>query len=219
MKYNRRDDKMELLRNIISRTKKGQYSSSHLFYSKESAKILKEANIRVILIIRDPRDVVVSHFHWITELNDKHRLHEYFKNLPTNHARLKASIKGVSGKHSKDDKEYEGIGVWFDRFMPWTEKEYTITIKFEDIIGSKGGGDDKTQFRTIKNISKHLGLNMDDVSLRFIAENTYFKKARTFRKGTIGDWQNHFNDENRDLFKEVCGKWLIKLGYEKDNSW
>jgi hypothetical protein len=219
MKYNRREDGLNLLNDVITRTKRGQYSSAHLLYSDENAKVLEEANIKVLYIFRDPRDVVVSHFHWISELNERHRLHEYYKNLADNHARLKASIMGVDGKFSKDGKEFEGIGLWFEKFMPWVEKSYTLTIKFEDIIGSKGGGDDKAQFRTIKNIAEHLELDVDEHVLKDIAEKTYFKKARTFRKGTIGDWQNHFNDDNKELLKKACGNWLIKLGYEKDNNW
>lgn len=219
MKFNRRKDGTELLQRIVNRTKKGQYSSGHIFYSEKNSKILEDANFKVLFIIRDPRDVVISHFHWVTELNTIHRLHKYYKNLPDNDARLIASIKGIPGKYADDGKEFEGIGVWFNRFMPWLEKPYTLFIKFEDIIGPLGGGDQKKQFETIKNIAEHLELEVEEQTLKFISENTYFKKARTFRKGTIGDWKNHFNSENKELFKEICGDWLIKMGYEKDKSW
>jgi hypothetical protein len=39
------------------------------------------------------------------------------------------------------------------------------------------------------------------------------------RKGTPGDWKNHFTDEHRELFKEHLGDICVTLGYEKDNDW
>ena len=40
-----------------------------------------------------------------------------------------------------------------------------------------------------------------------------------YRKGKRGDWQNHFNDKHKAVFKEKYGDLLIKLGYEKDYNW
>jgi hypothetical protein len=39
------------------------------------------------------------------------------------------------------------------------------------------------------------------------------------RKGIVGDWENVFTERDRELFKEVAGDLLIKLGYEKSNDW
>jgi len=40
-----------------------------------------------------------------------------------------------------------------------------------------------------------------------------------YRKGTPGDWVNHFTDEHKRLFKERHGDLLIRLGYETDRNW
>ncbi len=40
-----------------------------------------------------------------------------------------------------------------------------------------------------------------------------------YRKGVIGDWRNHFNEENVAIFKEIAGETLIAAGYEQDNDW
>jgi hypothetical protein len=44
-------------------------------------------------------------------------------------------------------------------------------------------------------------------------------KSRTFRSGKTGGWREHFTDEHKQLFKDVAGDLLIKLGYEKNNNW
>jgi len=39
------------------------------------------------------------------------------------------------------------------------------------------------------------------------------------RKGTPGDWKNHFTERHKEEFKRLFDDVLIKLGYEKDNNW
>jgi len=45
------------------------------------------------------------------------------------------------------------------------------------------------------------------------------KRDDFYRKGTAGDWKNHFTAEDRRVFKEIAGDLLIRLGYERDDSW
>jgi hypothetical protein len=40
-----------------------------------------------------------------------------------------------------------------------------------------------------------------------------------FRKGTVGDWRNHFTAEAAAVFDQYAGDTLVRLGYEPDHSW
>lgn len=40
-----------------------------------------------------------------------------------------------------------------------------------------------------------------------------------YRKGTPGDWKNHFSPEHIRHFKDQFGDLLIKLGYESSPDW
>jgi hypothetical protein len=40
-----------------------------------------------------------------------------------------------------------------------------------------------------------------------------------YRKGSPGDWVNHFKPVHIEAFKRRFGDGLVHLGYEKDNSW
>lgn len=66
--------------------------------------------------------------------------------------------------------------------------------------------------------------------LGILWENEFSKKARGrklgqedvkshYRKGTPGDWRNHFEDIHYDYFYEHYQHVLTKLGYEQDSSW
>jgi hypothetical protein len=46
------------------------------------------------------------------------------------------------------------------------------------------------------------------------ADNSSF-----FRKGTAGDWRNHFTSESVDVFKATAGDFLIESGYEPNDHW
>lgn len=44
-------------------------------------------------------------------------------------------------------------------------------------------------------------------------------RKRFYRKGIAGDWKNHFSAEQKEIFKEIAGDMLIRLGYTKDMDW
>jgi hypothetical protein len=45
------------------------------------------------------------------------------------------------------------------------------------------------------------------------------QKSPTFRSGKTGEWKKYFTDEHKQLFKDVAGDLLIRLGYEQSNAW
>lgn len=40
-----------------------------------------------------------------------------------------------------------------------------------------------------------------------------------FRRGQVGDWRNHFTPDGAKWFSEKAGQALVDLGYEPDESW
>jgi Sulfotransferase domain len=44
-------------------------------------------------------------------------------------------------------------------------------------------------------------------------------KRSFLRKGIVGDWRKHFNQEAGEIFNRYAGSELILLGYERDRSW
>lgn len=218
MNSNRRDSTEELERKA-ARTKRGQYTSGHVFYNADNAAIVEEHDLEMPLIVRDPRDVVTSHFHYVSEKHPEHRLHDHYVSLPDDDARLMASIRGVDGAHTDDGDRLESIGEWMDAFLSWQEKPYVTVVRFEDLIGPNGGGSRDRQMETVRQLADHLEVTLSDDEVEYISQNVFSTSASTFRKGLIGDWKNHFTPEHVEAFKDEAGDWLVEMGYEDDADW
>ncbi len=87
------------------------------------------------------------------------------------------------------------------------------------MIGSAGGGSDEKQLENVRAITNYLGIDISEEQIIRVTKEIFFKNSTTFRKGQIGDWQNHFTDEHKRAFKEVAGEALINLGYENGYDW
>lgn len=203
----------------IQTIRRGQYASGHLYWSPELIELLVTSNIRTLFIFRDLRDVAVSLADYLTNKNPNHRLHSYFKSLKSDDERLMAAIVGVEGKLLKDGKRAESLGEWAMAFAPWLDEPNCLAVRFEDMIGSAGGGSDEKQLENVRAITNYLGINISEEQIIRVAQEIFFKSSTTFRKGQIGDWQNHFTDQHKRAFKKVAGEALINLGYENGYDW
>lgn len=197
----------------VSAIRKGQYLSGHVHWSPELSNVLNSKNIRSLLIIRDLRDIAVSNFYYITYKSPDHRLHSYFNSLNSDEERLMASIVGVDGKFLEDGIRSKSIGEHARDYAPWFNESTCLVVRFEELIGSGGGGSDDQQLNTVSAITNHLGIELSEEQIAQIASQAFFKNSTTFRKGEIGDWRNHFNEPLYQAFNEVAGEVLVKFGY------
>ena len=203
----------------IHTIRQGQYASGHLYWSPELIELLVTFNIRTLFIIRDLRDVAVSLADYLTNKNPNHRLHPYFKSLKSDDERLMAAIVGVEGRLLKDGRRAESLGEWATGFFPWLNEPNCLAVRFEDMIGSAGGGSDEKQLENVRAITNYLDINISEEQTIQVAKEIFFQSSTTFRKGQIGDWQNYFTDEHKLAFKEVAGEALVNLGYENGYNW
>lgn len=207
----------------------------------EKHRLLKNAS--KFLIYRDPRDQLISFIFWLNRFN-KDKIHNNFsleeildfeKNLDINlsydaykHLNfdeliLQLILGGsayydVTGIYKPNYKTH-GITDFYKSYWGWLSHfPDFVLIKFEDLIGSKGGGSDETQINTVKKIANNLGKKLTDNEIKIIADNL-FGATWTFREGQIGCWKKYFKPIHKDCFKIVAGQLLIELGYEKDLNW
>jgi hypothetical protein len=149
-----------------------------------------------------------------------HRLHEYFlKNLDNDSDRLMASICGVDGKNLPGGLRSKSLAEHLNDYMAWHNDSNCLFVSFENLIGSRGGGNDSAQLIELEKMRDYLDLDINNKKLSEIGKSLFATGSRTFVKGQIGTWREHFSDVHKNIFKEQLGDVLIQLGYEKNQDW
>ena len=196
----------------------GCFMPAHVYYTEQREQILSDLGFQIVLIIRDPRDIVVSHYHYVTYGSRRHQLRHYYRSLPDDAARLMTSITGIQEPPSDAGIRLPDIDSRYRSFLAWANHGACV-VRFEHMVGPRGGGSDETQRVEILKIAEHLGVQLEKTDIQHIASNMFHRGSTTFRKGIIGDWKRHLTPEHRAAFKQIAGQLLVDLGYEPDQNW
>jgi hypothetical protein len=187
-------------------------ASAHLFARSEAVARVCSPKFIPYFIFRDPRDVVVSHVYYVTEMESRHVHHTYYQSLPDFNARLKVSILG----RPDADVEFPNIAERFEPYLDWLNHPEVLTIHFEDLIHNRGAA----LTRIMDHLLARLPLQAPrEFVLDSLESSINPAKSPTFRSGKTGEWKKYFTDEHKRTFKEAAGDLLIRLGYEKNNDW
>lgn len=201
----------------LSKVRNGQYATGHFPHSPDAARVLRGLDFRTLVLHRDPRDMAVSDVFYVLS-KPEHPQHRRFAQVyPTDHARLLLSITGCPG--DEHGAAVPSAGERLRAYQPWLEDPAVLGCRFEDLVGPRGGGDGERQLQQVMLIGAFLDRELTEEQAEQVAALAWRPKSRTFRKGAIGDWVNHFTDEHKAVFKQVAGEPLIALGYERDDGW
>jgi hypothetical protein len=187
-------------------------ASAHLFARTEAVARVTSSAFVPYFIFRDPRDVVVSHVFYVTDMEARHVHHDYYQSLPDFDARLKVSILGRPDANI----EFSNIADRFAPYLGWLDHPEVLTIHFEDLIHARAA--------TLTRILEHLLVRAPlpasrERILDALESSINPTKSPTFRSGKTGEWKKYFKDEHKKIFKEVAGDLLIRLGYEENSNW
>jgi len=187
-------------------------ASAHLFARPDAVARVCLPKFVPYFIFRDPRDVVVSHVFYVTEMESRHVHHAYYQSLPNFDARLNISILG----RTDVDVEFPNIAERFAPYLDWLNHPEVLKIHFEDLINDRAA--------TLTRIMDHFLTRAPlpatrQLILDSLESSINPTKSPTFRSGKTGEWKKHFTDEHKKLFKHVAGDLLVNLGYEQNNDW
>jgi hypothetical protein len=197
----------------LSRVADGQFVTAHCVYSPELASVFAGGRMPVVCILRDPRDVAVSQMHYIKQ-KKRHPIHHAFMALPSDNERLLVTIRGgLLGM-----RELLSLDERYRQFLGWQDAENAMMVKFEDLVGPRGGGSAEAQRLAVAGVARHLGVELDEATMEVVEEDL-FGLGRTFRKGQIGGWREEFSGEHTRSAREIAGPLLVELGYEADPEW
>ncbi|MGB3293937.1 MAG: sulfotransferase domain-containing protein [Phormidesmis sp.] len=202
----------------------GSIVRSHLMYSNEIRSILAAESCKQLFIYRDLRDVAVSHARWVLK-EPQIFLHDIYSQMASFDEQLMSTIEGVPiGTPFGSNLSQPNIGQDFSRWAGWIQDPDTLAIRFEDLVGERGGGDEEKRLYIVSQILDHLEVSLSpaEIASQFSSNAMNPGESHTFvkgGKGKIGGWREFFTSAHKEAFKKVAGDRLIELGYESDLEW
>ena len=188
------------------------YMSGHAPYSEALAGTLASQNYRVLQVYRDPRSVLVS---WAKYCDDRslrwYPFYDYLKALGFED-RVRFFLRG--GEYG--GKPYFGIKELVHRTAGWLNDERTMALRYEDLVGASGGGEDAVQRQAIELALNFIGLEFDENTVEEIQTNLY-GGTHTFREGRVDGWREALNAELAGEIVAACrDSEYQQLGYRFD---
>ncbi len=194
------------LENVLSSLKPGEFLLSHLYYTPERERVLRDLGIPVVFVVRDPRDIVVSDTFFILRWKS-HRLHRFFHQQKSLKDQLRLAITGYA------PLAYPSIEEKLRRFSGWLSSDACV-VRFEDLVGPYGGGSEETQRKALYALYQHLGIPISSDFLDTVSRKLFSSASPTFRKGWVSQWKNVLDEELLSLFYDTAGHWLKVYGYD-----
>lgn len=202
------------LQSLFDKIGRNCFLYGHLPFSQRVENMVRQCGFRMVVLMRDPRDVAVSHVRW-TLTRGGHPA-EAFLRSKSEAEQLSLSIAGFclepAGPLSTS------LRARFQHILAWQGLPYVYVTRFERLVGPKGGGSRAEQIGEIRLIAQHIGCSASDQKIEWVADNL-FGDSFTFREGQIGGWRKVFTADHTALVKQEVGDMLVAMGYEKDLSW
>jgi hypothetical protein len=193
---------LETIMSEVNRLLPGDVGFGHLHAVPEVIELLCREGFAAYFILRDPRDVVISHVFYVTEKEPDHIHHHYYAQVLTRFdERLKVSIEG----RPELDFSFPNIAARFEPYVQWLERPEVYLLRFEDFILNKTETIGKVLDHAVARGFRYGGERKAAVELLSSAIDP--KRSPTFRSGKIGAWRRY------------AGDLLVRLGYESDLDW
>ncbi len=185
----------------------GDFYMVHLYPEVELARFFDPKQFAKIVLIRDPKDVMISFLHHIAEkkkwVYSPQFDHQKFVSL------------------SFDEKLRETLLFHYPNplsclpyAVAWMSDPSVFVCRFEDLVGEKGGGTASAQQTTLLALASFIGHPIESKRAAEIG-NALFGETWTFRAGQIGSGEKVYNTENKLLFQKLVQGMMKDLGYQE----
>jgi len=182
-------------------------SHRHVVIKTHSIFRVKFSKCRVLYVVRDPRDVAISYFHYYSKLigNDI-KFGEFL-------------VKYIDGDiHPLFGSWNQHAGSWWGA-MNGDERHFHL-VRYEDLL------DDP--FPVIEGICRFFGFDRSSEQIANAIQRASFGNLKQremnvrkiesdsplfFRKGTTGQWATELTEADKDLIEARFGPMMLLLGY------
>jgi len=173
-----------------------------------STDILAEClpNSKIILLLRDPRDIIDSKVDEVTKGGWELKLKKEMRQPLTDKTRIERIKKTAS--------LWIGLMEILMKTYKKRSKDLTYLLHYEDLLANTS--------QELQKLYQFLGIDIGEKKLNDIIEKYSFKNIPDNKKGqgkfrrfaSPGKWKENFNDEEQEIMNDILKNMLRKVGYE-----
>ena len=192
----------------IERMPDGHFMNEHVPHNPSLMFWLEKRHIKVVALLRNPYDFVVSLAH--------HLRREPSPDTPADlsmHALQHWICTHVPEGHTDPmAKRY------LARIGGWATDPRAFLLRFEDIIGPRGGGSFADQVATGLRLRDYLGAQLDEAQVARALISSYKPDLAMFRRGRIGGWRDEMAANTAEHLASLYARFLDAWGYTPDGG-
>ena len=191
----------------VLRERSGRLLKSHEYFDPRYK--------RVIYVVRDPRSVAVSYYHFLVRRKEI-SLESEFSNFLVNF---------LEGRYNAYGSWQENVGSWLGAIE--NDNEKFLIIKYEDLL--------ETPVENLRFIADFLSIRYNQQSLTNAVSSSSFDNMKQIeqneqdshvnfkdkdhsipfvRRGESEEWKRFFTNKDLDNLYNYCGKQMEMLNYE-----
>lgn len=182
-----------------------------------------------LIIIRDLRDIVVSLVYYVEKWIDQGYFDRQYPQellFKWRHLPMDKKIKGIILR----DRTYPFVNGFLHEDYSQIENvllnaKKALVIRYEDLVGTSGGGSDEMQKGIIEKICHFLNFNLTPDEMEYLCANFFGVRSQseatglcyTYNpdsQGKIGTWKKHFSPFLLKVMEAKYGSYLQKFGYD-----
>lgn len=193
----------------LEKQKPGQVISLHSQYSTEKRNLYERLNKKMIFVIRDPRDIIVSNVYYISFMDKSHPAHSILKSANSMEEKF---VMAINGFKLGNESHAFSVAKSMRRYCPWISKHipFVHVVRFEDIASRSLD----VRMDAIYSMLSFCGIDDESIKADFESLNYRIGTSRTFRRGLSGSWKNEFTPKVEKLFYEKFWDTMNVFGYE-----
>jgi len=215
--------RLEKLPFQLAKLRPGQFIKGHTGYLKSIEFLMAEVlRIGIVFVYRDLRDVAVSQAHHMISPSED----QFF---PRKEYYRKMSAEEILLHVIEGDENIDGLFERWETFAGWLDCDWALCMPFERMINNRSLAANQF-FDYVYDVAlrdsgidgfldNRSGIRQYAVQGILTEMNVNPEISPTFRTGRIGNWKEEFTPKVTEAFKAHDNGWLVRLGYEKDDTW
>jgi len=208
---------LPLFRDWLAALPGGHYLLGHLPWNPCIPDILSELGYHHVFIIRDPRAVIVSLIDFILDTGKFPRRHFLEADLRSMPPAERLDFMLMGGYAPQAGVNIPAFAVIYQAMLQWQQAPGCLTLRYENLVGTSGGGTAEAQYDSVCRLAVHLGHTAANLPAN-VPEQLYDPGGRTFRTGTINGWRNKLDAVQLQRLQTTLADLCQLLGYTVNNA-